>query len=126
MVAKIYPKQYLILQNCVFSQTFYPNLPIFLHGYIRYIRDISQLCVAAALQHFNQLWQLDDLKGAKQDIKKQTRTHPDRPKPIKKWTPDWGTTGLGNFYNLEQNSFLDLTSLLDEELRLTLFLDESN
>ena len=28
-VAQIYPKKYLILQNCVFSQTFYPNLPIF-------------------------------------------------------------------------------------------------
>ena len=40
----MYPKQYLILQNCVSSQTFYPNLPIFLHGYIRHIRDISQLC----------------------------------------------------------------------------------
>ena len=29
LVAEIYPKQYLILQYCVFSQTFYPNLPIF-------------------------------------------------------------------------------------------------
>ena len=27
------------------SQTFYPNWPIFLHGYIRHIRDIFQLCV---------------------------------------------------------------------------------
>ena len=27
------------------SQTFYPTWPIFLHGYIRHIRDISQLCV---------------------------------------------------------------------------------
>ena len=26
---------------------FYPNLPIFLHGYIRHIRDISQLCANA-------------------------------------------------------------------------------
>ena len=41
----MYPKQYLILQNCVSSQTFYPNLPIFLHGYIRHIRDISQLWI---------------------------------------------------------------------------------
>ena len=43
LVAQIYPKQYLILQIFVFSQTFYPKLPIFLHGYIRHIRDISQL-----------------------------------------------------------------------------------
>ena len=28
----------------VFPQTFYPNLPIFLHGYICHICDISQLC----------------------------------------------------------------------------------
>ena len=28
----------------MFFQTFYPNLKIFLHGYIRHIRDISQLC----------------------------------------------------------------------------------
>ena len=27
------------------SQTFYPNWPIFLHGYIRHIRDIFQLWV---------------------------------------------------------------------------------
>ena len=27
------------------SQTFYPNWPIFLHGYIRHIRDIFQLCL---------------------------------------------------------------------------------
>ena len=31
----------------MFSQTFHPNLPIFLHGYIRHIRDISQLCSTA-------------------------------------------------------------------------------
>ena len=30
------------MQNYMFSQTFYPNL--FLHGYIRHIRDILQLC----------------------------------------------------------------------------------
>ena len=34
----------LIWPYCVFSQTFYPNLKIFLHEYIRHIRDISQLC----------------------------------------------------------------------------------
>ena len=28
---------------CITPQAFYPNLPIFLHGYIRHIRDISQL-----------------------------------------------------------------------------------
>ena len=27
------------------SPNFYPNLPIFLHGYIRHIRDIFQLCL---------------------------------------------------------------------------------
>ena len=27
-------------QNVMFSQTFYPNLQIFLHGYIPHIRDI--------------------------------------------------------------------------------------
>ena len=29
----------------MFSKTFYPNLPTFLHGYILHIRDILQLCV---------------------------------------------------------------------------------
>ena len=42
-VDQIYPNQYLILQNCIFFQTFYPTLPIFLHGYIRHICDILQL-----------------------------------------------------------------------------------
>ena len=36
-------KMSLIWPYCVFSQTFYPNLKIFLHEYIRHIRDISQL-----------------------------------------------------------------------------------
>ena len=36
-------KKGLIFLNCVRSQTFYPNLLIFLHGYIRHIRDILQL-----------------------------------------------------------------------------------
>ena len=27
---------------------FFPNLPIFLHGYIRHIRDISQLCTCVS------------------------------------------------------------------------------
>ena len=35
----------LIWSYCVFSQTFYPNLKIFLHGYIRHIRDILQLWI---------------------------------------------------------------------------------
>ena len=39
-VAQIYTKQYLILQNCVFSQTFYPNLPIF-------YTDISAISVTS-------------------------------------------------------------------------------
>ena len=38
------PKIGLIWPNCMPSQTFYPNLQIFLHGYIRHIRDILQLC----------------------------------------------------------------------------------
>ena len=36
-------KKGLILQSCMFSQTFYPNLQIFLHWYIHHIRDIFQL-----------------------------------------------------------------------------------
>ena len=39
------PKKGSIWPNCIFSQTFYPNLQIFLHGYIRHIRDSLQLCV---------------------------------------------------------------------------------
>ena len=35
----------LIWSYCLFSQTVYPNLYTFLHGYIRHIRDISQLCL---------------------------------------------------------------------------------
>ena len=37
------PKKGLFWPNCIFSQTFYPSLQIFLHEYIRHIRDISQL-----------------------------------------------------------------------------------
>ena len=40
---QIFPKLGLILPNCLFSQTFYPNLQISLHGYFRHIPDISQL-----------------------------------------------------------------------------------
>ena len=29
----------------MFSKTFTSNLPIFLHGHIRHVRDISQLCI---------------------------------------------------------------------------------
>ena len=42
LVAQIFPKCLFLLFFCP-SQTFYPNLPIFLHGYIRHIRDILQL-----------------------------------------------------------------------------------
>ena len=38
-------KKYSFLENCLFPQTFYHNLPIFLHGYICHIRDILQLCL---------------------------------------------------------------------------------
>ena len=38
------PKNGLFLLIILASQTFYPNWPIFLHGYIRHIRDIFQLC----------------------------------------------------------------------------------
>ena len=31
--------------NCIFSQTFYPNLQIYLHENIRHIRDILQLWI---------------------------------------------------------------------------------
>ena len=37
------PKIGLIWPNCNFSQTFYPNPQIFLHGYIRHIHDILQI-----------------------------------------------------------------------------------
>ena len=35
--------QILPQEKCVKSNNFNPNFPIFLHGYIRHIRDISQL-----------------------------------------------------------------------------------
>ena len=38
------PKKGLFLLIILASQTFYPNCPIFLYGYIRHIRDILQLC----------------------------------------------------------------------------------
>ena len=47
---KIFNPEDVSSQNGLFlliilaSQTFYPNCPIFLHGYIRHIRDIFQLC----------------------------------------------------------------------------------
>ena len=37
------PKNDLFLLIILASQTFYPNWPFFLHGYIRHIRDIFQL-----------------------------------------------------------------------------------
>ena len=40
------PKKILNFAKLLFSQTFYPSLPIFLHGYIRHIRDITQLWMA--------------------------------------------------------------------------------
>ena len=42
LVAQIFPKCLFLLFFCP-SQTFYPNLPIFLHGCICHIRDILQL-----------------------------------------------------------------------------------
>ena len=44
-VILIFLKKSLTMQNFLFSQTFYPNQQIFLHGYIyiRHIRDILQL-----------------------------------------------------------------------------------
>ena len=35
----------LIWLNCVCSQTFYPNMQIFLHRYIRHFRDVLQLWI---------------------------------------------------------------------------------
>ena len=43
--AHIFPKNGLFLLIILASQTFYPNWPIFLHGYIRHIRDIFQLWI---------------------------------------------------------------------------------
>ena len=43
LVAQIFQK-WLVFANFWSSQTCYPNLPIFLHGYIFDIRDILQLC----------------------------------------------------------------------------------
>ena len=34
----------MILQNCMFPQPFYPNMQTFIHGLIRQISHISQLC----------------------------------------------------------------------------------
>ena len=64
----ILPKNGLFLVIILVSQTFYPNWPIFLHGYIRHIRDIFQLwiymilCVPEffwiILSFFEDNWQL--------------------------------------------------------------------
>ena len=45
------PKIGLHWPNNMPSQTFYPNLPIFLHEYIRHIRDILQLCACVLVSH---------------------------------------------------------------------------
>ena len=42
-VLHISSQKWLFLLIILASQTFYPNWPIFLHGYIRHIRDIFQL-----------------------------------------------------------------------------------
>ena len=51
-----------ILPSCVFSQTFYPDLQIFIHRYIRHICDISQLCTFGTLRwrqlHYNLFWRI--------------------------------------------------------------------
>ena len=52
----------LIWSYCVFSQTFYLNLQILLHRYIRHICDISQLCTFGTLRwrqlHYNLFWRI--------------------------------------------------------------------
>ena len=45
------PKNGLFLVIILASQTFYPNWPIFLHGYIRHICDIFQLCPLLVFLH---------------------------------------------------------------------------
>ena len=40
---------YQFMAVCPSSQTFYPNWPISLHGYIRHIRDIFQICVCVVI-----------------------------------------------------------------------------
>ena len=45
------PKKASFSKLCVLPN-FYPNLPIFLHGYIRHIRDILQLCTTSPLGGF--------------------------------------------------------------------------
>ena len=43
--ANLLQKRLHLAKLCVLPN-FYPNLPIFLHGYIRHIRDILQLCLS--------------------------------------------------------------------------------
>ena len=45
------PKTILDFAKLCILPDFYPNLPIFLHGYIRHIRDISQLCIRVFVLH---------------------------------------------------------------------------
>ena len=56
LVAEIYPLNYSIEQKNMFSHTFYPNLPIFLHRYICHICDISQLCKGATFWAKDPFW----------------------------------------------------------------------
>ena len=61
-VCNFHTQQYILPQSCkrsnllhgpissnqILPQTFYPNWPISLHGYIRHIHDILQLCSSIA------------------------------------------------------------------------------
>ena len=51
------------MQNCIFSQSFYPNLQIFLYGYIRHIRDILQLWACVAILGLDPLKAKDLIKS---------------------------------------------------------------
>ena len=52
-------QKWLVFANYFGLPNFYPNWPIFLHGYIRHIRDIFQLCclVSGVELHFRSSWQ---------------------------------------------------------------------
>ena len=55
-VAQIFQKVACFCLYLLSFQFFYPNLPIFLHGYIRHIRDIFQLCQSSMPMASNFDW----------------------------------------------------------------------
>ena len=57
------PKIDLFLPRGVFSQTFYPNWQIFLHGCIHHISDILQICLIIPIKNLKCLKNAENLNS---------------------------------------------------------------